>query len=1634
MAASTSAVWRNPDTLPRLAPEPPPEGAPYAELLLSLQRIGCDLCRVAAAAGTGAGSEAGVGDGLGEDVGEWLDEWHALLRQALEQLKRLLVDRAVVSSYPAQDGSGEADVQDRCSSSQVLTKHAQLQAAVELLLLQVAELPSPAGASCPGGVAGSAMDAVDYLVCKSSFADYDRCDAAARDILIGGCIKLSQLAAERLRACSLSSGVHGFQAAAAGSPGASGNGGGGAASESWQEVLGLALQRLAGWLLQQSQVVVDMGEVADLTMEARRLRLLGPQQLGGLQWCDATSSHPASGAHRDVLFTRLAAEHRNVLSRLCRRLTVLVRAVGRPLAELLLQPATVQALLQPDRPRDPCRNDKLLLLSTAVQVLALQQQQHPAPGGGKGSSGTTQLGFAPPADPQSPTTLGPGGGGIYELVVASQLQVVVERLLHFDYATPVDLSVHAITPQPPCRDYAVPLLGFLHALTQHANNQPGTSHVQRATLGSWDRIEGAAAAAVGFVGGGSGAFLRRVWESRLEPHQRMLAVALLANAARGLVALRRGDLVAGALLPARPSPAKEQLGLLGVWLRLAMESGNDRAMLQVLTAELLRAPEAQALFCCPSAGSASPETVAAGICGRSEAVAEQVLAALSALAQQRQQLPAPEAQQRSGQLLALLEGLDTALLHLNEELRRSDAAACGPATGDVVGREPPPVRPATLQAHRHMASVVLAAHAACAGGALDLHAALGSVLLGGGGGAGGAGGGAGRLDAARWERAQSAVRVLELAVAMAVEDVASVTYHASCEEAAVQRWHEVLRYRSSGGLLAELWAVVTHVFDSRADLAPMQGKSSVQTRCLVLLSSLVTELPGAEDTPEHAKAEKLRLLAARAVAQQLAPPPGAAGPSASAARDSAARALHRCVTSGVRQYCKVGLGAHLKTALVRHAMNALAWLRELLRQPELRQPEVAERLMPALLCLAAEVLCEVRGQLLAQQLLAADGEAAGPGTTQPTQPQPASDVLSRRRLSLRLVGAVLEAAADVMKLAAEGGLLAMQEQAGKTEKGSVHIESSPLQCMEAAARAPLRAAVGCTLGLLLRVCVECSVVWLRPDHSSTQSAVLTAQLPPPGEHRREVLGRLSSCAGFPAPAEEWQAVRNELRASSSPHVSKLTGRPPHQEDADEAVSLSVKALACLARLAEECGAEGRSYMAMPHACMRTLLHQFKAVDLTRDQKASLAAFMKALKPSSATAQPHGAPKPVQQPQPQARTALLVVQAQRRAPLQQQPDPSTQSDMMPSAPQGLPQQPPAQQQQQQQQPLHAPQASQAGQSRVQPQAQQQQQQRRQQQQRLAPRLSGSMAMTVASSQPFAAAAEQDEHKLKRKRQEPGVHDQGGHDAVAGAAAGGGGGAVSGTAGGGRSGGSSASDREASTEPVVYAAGRAMVTGSQEYEAMLAGAVPFADLQAWYNDRDQEHQRLRQSGGNIPVPALVARVRKCNATSKLASGQLCSTVELVDGSPSGPPSVLLYTTGQEPVIRDVHAALSRQPMVALYGAFLFKGEPLQAGKQLREPLATAPAAGTAPATLPRGGHTSVRADEPGLQAGAGQAAGPQQAPGLVQAPPAPQRHVTPWRGVFAAPSEDEDDQPVARHGIAGDEEEGAEYIPATQDPDG
>lgn len=212
-----------------------------------------------------------------------------------------------------------------------------------------------------------------------------------------------------------------------------------------------------------------------------------------------------------------------------------------------------------------------------------------------------------------------------------------------------------------------------------------------------------------------------------------------------------------------------------VWLRLAMEGGSDRAMLQLLTAELLRAPEARALFCCFSASSAiaiaSPEAAAADICGRSEAVAEQVLAALSALAQQRQQLPALEAQQRSSQLLALLDGLDTSVHHLNEELRRGDAAA-SPATGDGAGKDPTPLSAATLQAHRHMTSVAMAAQAACAGGSLDLHAALGGVLLGGG---------TGRPDAARWERAQGAVRLLEAAAAMVVEDVASLTFHAGCD-------------------------------------------------------------------------------------------------------------------------------------------------------------------------------------------------------------------------------------------------------------------------------------------------------------------------------------------------------------------------------------------------------------------------------------------------------------------------------------------------------------------------------------------------------------------------------------------------------------------------------------------------------------------------------------------------------------------------------------------------------------------------------------------------------------------------------------------------------------------------------------
>lgn len=107
--AASAATWQSPDALPRLSQEPPPEGAPYTELLHSLQRIGSDLCRMAAAGGL-----------PGDDWGEWLEEWHALLRQALEQLKRLLVDRAAVSNYPAQgeplrvhgSGTGKANAGD----------------------------------------------------------------------------------------------------------------------------------------------------------------------------------------------------------------------------------------------------------------------------------------------------------------------------------------------------------------------------------------------------------------------------------------------------------------------------------------------------------------------------------------------------------------------------------------------------------------------------------------------------------------------------------------------------------------------------------------------------------------------------------------------------------------------------------------------------------------------------------------------------------------------------------------------------------------------------------------------------------------------------------------------------------------------------------------------------------------------------------------------------------------------------------------------------------------------------------------------------------------------------------------------------------------------------------------------------------------------------------------------------------------------------------------------------------------------------------------------------------------------------------------------------------------------------------
>ncbi|PNH07988.1 Cell division cycle-associated 7-like protein [Tetrabaena socialis] len=146
---------RNPADVP-LPRDPPPDGAPYAEWLLGLQRCGRDYCaRHAALPQPAPTSGAGAGGGA------WYAAWEQLLTRAFQNVRAAVQTPSAISRTPPP----------ATGAAQPLSTHAQLRAAVDLLLLVATELPPPPGSG--SGAHRNAQAAAAFLLCSEPLASFE---------------------------------------------------------------------------------------------------------------------------------------------------------------------------------------------------------------------------------------------------------------------------------------------------------------------------------------------------------------------------------------------------------------------------------------------------------------------------------------------------------------------------------------------------------------------------------------------------------------------------------------------------------------------------------------------------------------------------------------------------------------------------------------------------------------------------------------------------------------------------------------------------------------------------------------------------------------------------------------------------------------------------------------------------------------------------------------------------------------------------------------------------------------------------------------------------------------------------------------------------------------------------------------------------------------------------------------------------------------------------------------------------------------------------------------------------------------------------------------------------------------------
>ncbi|KAG2501156.1 hypothetical protein HYH03_000971 [Edaphochlamys debaryana] len=1014
------------------APLPPvrnpgPEGAPFSELLVALDRAGRDLASRAGAAGP---------------WGRW---WLTMVEGAMRQLR----------------------------------------AAVDVLLLAAAELPSRADWRAEGERNRIACEvAVDLLLCEEPFANFDECDPDARLPLVEGILSLTRLAAARSRR-----------------------------DPDWRPTLDACHTRLLQWLLAQHRTARQLAAAVEkpaVLMELRRTK----QQAGGLPLLNSTAP-----AHLQPV----ARAHEAALAKIVVRLEKLLRApVGRGLAERLLDadanPQPALQLLQEDMappltttpappPLNPaavpcCLVLKLRLMQRAVLALANQGEGLEVP--------------PPGQEPQA------GQSTLSRRLAKCKINLAIERVVKWAAAgaqlDPLLTSRGWTQDHQEATEEALCFLGTVYG-TQYAEGDS-----------EWADVE-MAVARLCLVQSTKAAVLSTVWQANgANPRQRGLVLSLLAQVVRNLAALERRRPLVEALLPrASRDELLMQPGLLTTWFHAALDLAN-RVALADLTQELLLCPEVRP-FLLGSDTTTPAELVAAAVRADSDG---------SVCAQLTWQLFSSLVAERRS--MELGEMLKDAVLNWRGLQPSPDFAAAGPNRPSLRIED----LARSMLAHRAMAAVALAALEPCGKGRLAEHATRAPGWSGGFEAAQAplrlleCVAEAMARDAAalvKWDGAPGAgvdpqahlrrwcVRLAEESSVGLLPELVGVL--APSADAFAD--HDTTPSAKATSVLQRCLSLVCLMVCDLPPTAPAHAETRRRPADASGGAAMPLQPPSCDDNLVGCVHRCLTGTLREHVKAGLNADHRPDNPLVRRTTNALAWLELLMGQEAVRERSTL---ERLLPPLLHLVVNALVEARQLLLRrgallldveeaPQPQQPQPQRQLQPQHASTSAPSLDSQATQLAGQlQLRPQHAQHGAQHAQQQRRWGPAAVQAQQQRPPYALIRQVLSTVAAVLAAAGGTGLLAPLGEAETTPPVSVALNADPMHLLRPADRHQLRAAAGLATGLLLRLCAECAAATLPLD---SQGPALEPLRPAkPHEHGLALRQRLGPCLGVLRAVPEWE--------------------------------------------------------------------------------------------------------------------------------------------------------------------------------------------------------------------------------------------------------------------------------------------------------------------------------------------------------------------------------------------------------------------------------------------------------------------------------------------------------------------------------